>query len=382
MQLSDYTKRRLNYLSKARTTLATSLKDQIDDLLSKLNPGTIFGVDIGAHSIKVCELGGSPGNFKLERFGVYTLSEAALIEDEVQKPSEIVEGILEAIKSAGIKSKTACIGLFGPNTMTKRLSAPEGTKEEIEDHILWEAEQYITFGADESEITFAILGENEGGGKDALVAAAKTDVVTSYTELLKEAKINAKVIDLNVLAVSNIFEEVFQDKIEEYSAGTLILDFGAQSTKIIVYKRGGPVFTKEIPVGGGLITEEIQRQMGVSYEEAEDLKTSMDENGNLPEEILSIINSQIDLQLGEVRKNINFYVTQGSAEKVNYCVVTGGASLAPGLIDKLSNLTGIQVERLDPFSSIKVDEKKIGQSLESLAAVSPVVLGLAMRKIS
>lgn len=361
-------------------TLAASLKDQFEDLIAKLNPGTIFGMDIGAHSIKVCELSGSPGKFKVDKFGVFTLSEAALIEDEIQKPSEIIEGILEVIKQSGIKSKIVCLGLFGPNTMTKRLNAPEGTNEEVEDHIMWEAEQYITFGADDSQIDFSIIGENEGGGKDAIVAAAKSDIVTSYTELLKEAKLNLKVVDLNVLALSNVFEDVFAKDLEEYSQGTLLLDFGAQSTKIVVYKRGGPIFTKEIPVGGGLITEEIQRQMGVSYEEAEDLKTTVDDKGNLPEEILAIINAQIDHHVAEVRKNINFYVTQGSAEKVNYCFVTGGASLSPGLLDKLSASTGLTVERLDPFKNIKIDERKMGQSIEQLAAISSVVLGLAMRK--
>ena len=162
----------------------------------------------------------------------------------------------------------------------------------------------------------------------------------------------------------------------------MILDFGAQSTKIVVYKRGGPIFTKEISVGGGLITEEIQRQMGVSYEEAEDLKTTTDENGNLPEEILNIINTQLDQQLAEVRKSINFYVTQGSAEKVSYCFVTGGSSLLPGLVDKLSGVAGVPVERLDLFSKIKIDEKKMGDNLDQLAAISPVAIGLAMRKFN
>lgn len=357
-----------------------SLQDQINDLLGKLNPGGVVGLDIGAHSIKVCEVSGSPGKVKVDKFGVFQLSEAALIEDEVQKPSEIVDGILEAFKQAGIKSKVVCLGLYGPNTMTKRLNTPEGTKEEIEDHVLWEAEQYITFGADESMIDFHILGENEGGGKDALVAAAKTDVVQNFSDILKSAKMTVKVVDLNVIALSNIFEEVAGDNLEEYSQGTLLMDFGAQSTKIVIYKRGGPIFTKEIPVGGGLITEEIQRQMGVSYEEAEDLKTTQDENGNLPEEILNIINAQVDQQVAEVRKNINFYVTQGSAEKVSYCFVTGGSSLLPGLIDKLSVVAGVPVERLDIFSAVKIDEKKVGQNLEQVAAISPIVIGLAMRK--
>lgn len=357
-----------------------SLKEQIDDLLGKLNPGSVVGLDIGAHSIKVCEVSGAPGKVSVDRFGIFTLSEAAIIEDEVQKPSEITEGILEAFAQANIKSKVVCFGLSGPNTMTKRLNTPEGTKEEIEDHVMWEAEQYITFGADESMIDFHILGENAGGGKDALVAAAKNDVVDSFSDLIKAAKMQAKVVDLNVIALSNIFEEVAADNLEEYSEGTLLLDFGAQTTKIVVYKRGGPIFTKEIPIGGGLITEEIQRQMGVSYEEAEDLKTTPDDNGNLPTEILNIINAQVDIQIAEVRKNINFYVTQGSAERVNYCFVTGGSTLLPGLVDKLSVVSGLPVERLDVFSAVQIDEKKVGHNLDLLAAISPVVIGLAMRK--
>jgi type IV pilus assembly protein PilM len=362
--------------------LGASLKEQLDDLLGKLNPGSVIGVDIGAHSIKVCELSGGPGKFKVERFGIYTLSEATLIEDEVQKPSDIIDGVTEALTQAGITSKTACLGLFGPNTMTKRLNVPEGTKEEIEDHVLWESEQYITFGADDSQIDFFILGENEGGGNDTIVAAAKNDLIDGFSDLLKQAKLNVRIVDLNVIALSNIFEEVMKDDLEEYSDGTLLLDFGAQSTKIIVYKRGGPIFTKEIPVGGGLVTEEIQRQMGVSYAEAEDLKTTTDENGNLPQEILNIIEVQLEQQLAEVRKNINFYVSQGGAEKVNYCFVTGGSSLLPGLIDKLSEIAGIPVERLDVFSRFKIDEKRINVNLEDLNAIAPVVIGLAMRKTS
>lgn len=359
-----------------------SIKEQIDELVGKLNPGSIVGLDIGSHSIKVCELSGSIGKLKLDHFGVYTLSEAAIIEDEVQKPSEIVEGVLEALSQAHIKSKVVCLGLYGPNTMTKRLNTPEGTREEIEDHVLWEAEQYITFGADDAVIDFQIIGENEGGGKDAIVAAVKNEVVDGFTEILKEAKLTVKVVDLNVFALSNVFEEVHRNDLDEYDQGTLIIDIGAQSTKIVVYKRGGPVFTKEIPIGGTLITEEIQKQMGVSYEEAEDLKTTTDGKGNLPEEILNIINSQVDIQVAEIKKNINFYVTQGSVEKVEYCFVTGGSSLLPGMTEKLSLAAGMPVEPLDLFSKIKVDQGKLGHSIEQLNAIAPTVIGLAMRKFS
>jgi hypothetical protein len=40
------------------------------------------------------------------------------------------------------------------------------------------------------------------------------------------------------------------------------------------------------------------------------------------------------------------------------------------------------VERLDVFSKIKIDERKIGENLDQVAAISPVVIGLAMRKFA
>lgn len=360
--------------------MAASLKEQFESLLATFNSGGVVGIDIGSHSIKICELGGSLGKLKLEKFAVLPLSEAAIIEDDIQRPQEIIDTVKQLIENTGIKSKSICFGLYGPNTMTKRMSVPDGSKEEMEDHILWESEQYITFGTDESKIDFSFIGENEGGGKDVLVVAAQNDVIESYMDLFKELKLNVKFVDLNVIALSNIFEEIAGNDIEDYSNGTLLLDMGAQSTKIIVYKRNAPLFTKEIPIGGGLITEQIQRQMSVSYEEAEDLKTTYDANGNLPEEILEIVRAQVDLQVAEIKRNINFYITQGSSEKVDFCFVTGGNSLTEGMLESLIHTTGIEVERLELFNRIKIDESQFDLSQDEFNAIAPVVMGLAMRK--
>lgn len=358
--------------------MAASLKDQINDLIVALQPKSIVGLDIGSHSIKVCEVSGKIGKVKVEKIGVIPLPEASIIEDEVQKPSDITQAVLDALKEAGISSRAVCLGLFGPNTMIKRLGVPDGTKEEIEDHIMWEIEQYITFGADDSKIDFNILENDETETKEALVAAAKIEVINSFSELLKEAKISTEIVDLSLLALSNVFEEWASDELETFAEGSVVIDYGAQSTKILVYKKDGPIFSKELPIGGSSITEEIQRQMGVSYSEAEDLKTTTDNNGNLPEEILVIINSHLDSHVAELKKNLNFYLSQGSTEKVSYCFVTGGASLAPGFIERLSMTTGIDARRIDLFDRIKGVNS---DNKEKLSSVSAVVVGLAMRKL-
>ncbi len=155
---------------------------------------------------------------------------------------------------------------------------------------------------------------------------------------------------------------------------------GAQSVKIVIYRNGGPIFTKELPVGGSLITEEIQRQMAVSYEEAEDLKTSQGDDGNLPEEVLAVIQSQLETHIAEVKKNLNFYISAGSTEQITECYLCGGGSRLAVLASMLSEQLGIEVRVFNPFEHGLKPVGKLAEDQEHIGAVGAVAMGLAMRK--
>lgn len=352
------------------------------NIMTAMEKGYLIGIDIGLSAVKICKLSpGKKGNYKIESFAMVPLTEAAIIEDEIQKEEEVIGALIEAKELANVgKATIACIGMDGPNTVTKRLQVPNGSREDVEDNILWEADQYIPFGAEDSELDFAILGEiPEDDVVDTIVAAIRSDVSEKYKSMVTSAGYTVKVIDLNMFALNNIFEVSYADRLEEMSdVGTIIIDFGAQTTKIIVYKDGGPVLTKEISVGGVLITEEIQRQMGLSYSEAELLKIG----GNLPEEILTIVQNQLQVQLSEIKKVLNFYIAAGSSEQVGYCLVTGGSSRLPGLLDQLKEVVGVQVEVFNPFNYISINpkiEKKY--SIEDIGTMGLVAIGLGLRKI-
>lgn len=361
----------------------SSLAKKYKDFMANFEKGELIGIDVGLSAVKVALMSIPKKNrYVLQHYASIPLSEAAIIEDEIQKPDEIIDAILEAMKKAGIKKRIVNLGMDGPNTMTKRLQVPDGSKEDIEDNVLWESEQYIPFGADESEVAFEVLGKLEADDVvDTIVAAVKISVVESYVELVKASDLIVRNVDLNVFAMTNMFEVVVGDKLPEYSeVGTIIIDFGAQKTTIVVYKDGGPILTKEISIGGVLITEEIQRQMGVSYEEAEDLKTNGDENGNLPEEIVAIIQDQSDTLMAEIKKVLNFFIAVGSSDQAGACFVTGGSCKLPGLIETLQELVDLEVEILNPFEAIEFDKKAFNEEdLDDIATTGLVALGLGLR---
>jgi len=360
-----------------------NIQDIIADVL-KLGNKSIIGIDIGLSQVKVAEIKRSGSNFKLLNYISIDLPEGSLIEDDIQKAEEITKAIEMAVDQIKTSAQNVAIGLFGPNTVAKKLQIPGGTDEEIDDQVSWEAEQYLPFNIEESSLAFHVFGENEGGGVDVLLAAARSDILEMFKSLVENTsqKLKVKIVDLSIVAVTNVFKHVLKDRIDDPTSSYIFMDVGAQKTDFIIWKKNGIVFAKEIPIGGVIITEEIQRQMGVNYIEAEELKIIGDENGNLPEEIVEIVEDVLDSFFSEVKKTIDFYITSSSDDGISECFVTGGGSLIPGMIEGLETNLSLPISIFSPFEVIDYDKKKFtDENLNSISFRGCTAMGLAMREL-
>ena len=368
----------------------SSLKQSIEKIqdlandIFKIGNKSIIGIDIGLSQVKVAEMKRSSGNFKLLNYVSIDLPEGSLIEDDIQKADEITKAIELAVDQLKTTAQNAAIGLFGPNTVAKKLQIPGGSDEEIDDQVSWEAEQYLPFNIEESSLAFHVFGENEGGGVDVLLAAARADILEMFKELVENTsqKIKVKIVDLSIVAVTNVFKHVLNDRIDDPTQSYIFLDIGAQKTDFIIWKKNGIVFAKEVPIGGVIITEEIQRQMGVNYIEAEELKIIGDENGNLPEEIVEIVEDILDSFFSEVKKTIDFYITSSSDDGIAECFVTGGGSLIPGAIEGLESNLDVPVTIFSPFEVLDYDKKKFSdEEINNISFRGCTAMGLAMREL-
>lgn len=360
----------------------SNFSDQVQQLLKGLSGGgnAILGLDIGMSGVKVCELIKAGNQYTMTGFGFAPLPEGTIIDDEVHKKDQLLTALTAALKQADTKNKNVCYGLPSHNTVVKKMHAPQGTKQEIEDHVGWEAEQFIPFGHENAVISVHALDTKSKEGVDVIMVAAKQDQVDSYDAMLTEAGLKVKIIDLQVIALLNIFELSYKEELKEFNKGTLLIDLGASSTKILVYKDGVPIFTKAIPVGGASVTEEIQKTIGLSFEEAEDLKLMRDDQGNPPEEISAVIKSVADKIIVYIKDAVSFYTSSTSQEKVHRCLITGGNLQLPGIVEGVATATGLSVEILDPLKKMKVKSKSITpEMIEQITYVGAVPIGLAVR---
>jgi type IV pilus assembly protein PilM len=364
------------------SNILTSVKNKIGEMFY-VGPKGIIGIDIGLSAIKMAEVAKqSDGSFKIMRYSSVDLPEGTIIEDEIQKEDEVLKAFQIGIKELGSGNKFACVGLSGPNTLIRRLQLAGGTPDEISDQVTWEAEQYLPFPIDEGNISFSVVGENQGGGVDVIIGAAKKSVVASFKEIIERTGLKAKIVDLNVAAVINVFENVMDEKTFKKGKTWILMDLGAQKTHFMIYKNGILVFFKEINIGGLTITEEIQRQMGVNYHEAESLKIHGDGNGNIPEEIVEIINQVLDIFFSEIKKTIDFWISSTSEESFDGCILTGGGAQISGITEALQELLETEVQILNPFSAMSYNKNNITEKLiNDIAFRGVCAIGLAMRSV-
>jgi type IV pilus assembly protein PilM len=357
------------------------IKDYIDEKFY-VGPKSIIGIDIGLSAIKMAEVTKSGDTYKINAYASVELPEGAIIEDEIQKEDEVLKALQSCLKKLNTSSKLACIGLSGPNTLIKKLQLGSGTYEEIEDNVIWEIEQYLPFSIDDGNVSFSILSENAGGGVEVMIGAAKKSLINSYKDLVERINLKVKIVDLAPAATINVYENVLSELANESGATQIILDLGAQKTQFFIYKNGLMAFYKEIAIGGLTITEEIQRQMGVNFAEAESLKIHGDGNGNIPEEIVDIINQVLDSFFAELKKTIDFWVSSTSEESFEHCIITGGSSLIPGFNEALEEVVGTEVLVLNPFAKMSFNQNKITEDMiNDIAYRGICAIGLAMRTV-
>lgn len=359
-----------------------NIKDKIGDIFY-VGPKGVIGIDIGLSAIKFAEVVSvGDGNYKINKYASVDLPEGTIIEDEIQKEDEILKALQKGIKELNSNSKFVCLGISGPNTLIKRLQLAGGSSEEIEDQVSWETEQYLPFPIDEGNISFSIVGENQGGGIDVIIGAAKKNIVNNFKEIVERTDLKVKIVDMNAAATINVFETVMGAEVKVKGKTWILMDLGAQKTHFMIYKNGVLVFFKEINIGGLTITEEIQRQMGVNYQEAESLKIYGDGNGNIPEEIVDLINQVLDTFFTELKKTVDFWVNSTSEEAFDGCIITGGSALIPGLPEALQELFETEVEVLNPFSTMTYNQNNISEDMiNDIAYKGVCAIGLGMRSL-
>ena len=120
-------------------------------LLSAKKKQFPVGIDIGSHSIKVCQVAQSGDEFKLLSLGSSKLPEGAVEDGILQEPEEVANIIATLFKNLKLKEKRVAISISGYSVIVKKINLSVMEEEELEEHIQTDVGQYIPFDIEDTK---------------------------------------------------------------------------------------------------------------------------------------------------------------------------------------------------------------------------------------
>jgi type IV pilus assembly protein PilM len=352
--------------------------------LPSFGKAPLVGLDIGSSAIKAVEIAmkGRDKGFELRSLGIAPLQNEAIVQGAFLNQSAIVDAIVESIEIGRIKTKEVAVAVSGHSVIVKKVSLPAMTRDELEEQIQWEAEQYIPFDVNEVHLDFQILDTSEGEGQmDVLLVAAKRDLVDDYVQVITEAGLIPAVVEVAAFAVENAFECNYDREPDEVVG---LVNIGAQVVNINVVQNDIPVFTRDITTGGNQYTEEIQKALSITFEEAERIKLGGGSDQNqevIPQEVEQAMRSVTDTVLGEISRSLDFFGATSAESRISRVLLTGGGAKIPGLEAAFRERSGLEVELMNPLSRMLPSKGFDPEYLDSVATSLGVGIGLATRRL-
>jgi len=225
--------------------------------------------------------------------------------------------------------------------------------------------------------------QDTGAGQmDVLLVAAKKDMINDYTSVVAEAGLTPVVVDVDAFAVQNAFEVNYDIPRGET---VVLVNAGASVVNINVLANGLTTFTRDVTMGGNQFTEEIQKQLNVSYDEAEKLKVggdqAQDSDSVVPQEVERVIQGVADQMAGEIQRSLDFYTATAADSHISRLYLSGGTAKIPALFKVIEQRVGVPVEILNPFKGVEVDNRRFDPNyVMDVAPSAAVAIGLALRR--
>lgn len=337
----------------------------------------LIGVDIGSSSIKIVELKSSRKGLEIIRAAYAPLPEQTIIDGHIMNRGTVVETLARLWTQHKFTRKDVAVALYGQSVIVRKITVPTMTEAELEQQIDWEAKQHIPFDVKGMSIDYEVLRKRpEAGQMDLLLVAAKKDEVSDFTTLLKEAKVKPLVVDTHAFALQNVFES---QKGLPQSGSIALINVGASVTSINIVSDGVSAFSREITNAGNSITEEIQKQAGIPFEQAEAYKCGAG-GGIIPQEIQLMIENACDGLAGEIQRSLDFYLATSGDQEIQTVYMCGGSAYLTPLCQAVERRARVAVQVFDPTMHLVVDARFVDQDmLRQRAAQFPGAIGLALR---
>ena len=333
------------------------------------------GLDIGSGFVKLVVIDHSKPEPEIVQVATSPLVPDAIVEGEVMDPVLVADTIRALVDRAGLKRKEVVAAVGGHDVIVKKIPMDRMRQSDAREVIRWEAEQHVPFDMENVQLDFQILDpQGDSPQMSVLLVAAKRELIENRMSLLADAGLTPVAIDVEAFALHNAFEHnypTFRD------AMVVLVNIGNETTNVNLVADGAPILIRDIPFGTRRLRETLQRERGLTMDQAVAVLQGRGEPGQLR----AIMDERVDELAVGIERAVAFITSQAGGEGISRAFVTGGGAVIKGMSESLGARLGVRAELANPLQRVAVrPEVMESVPIDALAPLLMLPVGLALRK--
>ena len=342
------------------------------------------GIDISDASIKWLVLEPYQGSYRIETYGEEPLAEGIVENGIIQDVQRLGSALTEVKKQLrGIRYAHAALPEEAAYVF--EMHVPEGAaREEVLHMIEFEFEGRVPITPSAAVFDFDVIQKHDGEGEDIGVAVFPRELAESYVAAFNAAGIGLLSLEIEARSIARTVSSGAADE-----PITLLVDFGRARTGFAVLKRGIPIFTSTVEVGGDGITRALMEKLSLS---SEDAVTFRNEQGLLApagakSAGLEAVSGTAAALADEITRHYHYWDTRRNERgermtPVGRVILVGGSSNLNGLADYIAGRVQAPTEVADIWQRVCDFDDYIPPISRRMSLQYATAAGLALRSLA
>jgi len=351
----------------------------------------VFGIDLNDSSIKVIKLEKKGTQFFMVSHNELKVKSGVIkggVITDQESLVKIIQAACGSVKGKKLATKYVMLSLPEERSFSQIIRLPNMKHQELVKAVPFEAENYIPLSIDKVYLDFEVITPHkEVAGNshlDVLVNVMPKYIVDSYVACFKAADLVPYALEIESQSVVRALT-----KHGESQKPMVLIDFGGDSTSLIIFSGDALRFTASVPFSSKQLTAAIADELKIKFGKAEELKTKnglVDKKSKEGKETAKAMIRLLTDFADKIKKYISFYHGHSSHDyfpsddNIEKIVLCGGGANLKGLPEFLSQILNVPVELGNPFLNIIPCDKGLKCPITHESALSfTTAIGLALR---
>lgn len=369
---------------------------KLSDLMPKRKPGgsskpkaaakkkkakqDYVGVKVGASQIAAAEVHNNGGS-KIVKLAREQLDPGIVVGGEVKDIPALARALDEFFKKHDLPRKGVRLGV-GTNRVGVRVLDVDGIDDEkqLANAVTFRAHEALSIPMDQAVMDYHVVGTQTLPGGNVshrvILAAAYREPIDHFAAAFDAADIQLDAIDVEAFALLRAVAPKSASSDEDRTA-VVALALGHDRTTLAISDGNVCDFTRVLEWGGGRLDAAIARELGVTTEEASEVKLALSLSDDDPESARArnAVKHELTTLARDLVASLQFYQAQPDSLALSEILVTGGTTRMPGFVEELERLVRARVRPADPLGAVHADANLSARNdLASLA----IAIGLGV----